>query len=565
VTAFESALKAQSVPGTNLRGSAEGANWCFLLPHLELGRVLALGAPSPLSLATLSRLGDDVLVWAKSKDQDAIRAQVAKQGLANVTSLAIERDRELSLPDDAVDLVFVAQPRLARSQLGEGRARAEIERVLRPDGLLYSELRSRVNRLLRDGGAEPSAGTLCIAPAFGEMRLAAPARDHAAIQYMERHFLKPILRRQLFKRPRRTFARSLLMSRLLGRRALLRSMGSDEPAAGPPGYVREIAAQAGAAVNGLSWALAAPGDYRSQKVLLFLFGDDGHPRSVVKITRDPSYNTRLENEWKALTLLEQRGIAGGRARPSPLFLGHHAGLAVLGQTAVRGTPFRQCTQSRQAWQHARNVVECLLELGAATSHRPENPCQVVALLRAVLTRFDELYRPPQETKGFLAEQVEAIADGGDGLRLVFQHGDPGPWNLLLTPEGQPVLLDWEAADPDGLPLWDLFHFLRSFGLAIPQRGRRDPLRCFAHQMLGTSKLNRLLVEATDRYCVATSLSPRLVEPLFFLCWVHRSIKEASRLPLDRLQSGRYLNILRVSLELRDAPGLQRLFSLAATA
>jgi hypothetical protein len=394
------------------------------------------------------------------------------------------------------------------------------------------------------------------------MRLAAPAGDRAAIQYMERRFLKPILRRQVVKRPRQTFARSLLMSRLLGRRALV-CTGSDEPAAGPPDYVREIAVQAGAAVDGLRWALAAPGDYRSQKVLLFLFDDDGGARSVVKITRDPGYNPRLENEWRALTLLEQQGIGSPRARPSPLFLGHHAGLAVLGQTAVRGTPFTQCTQSREAWHHARSVVECLLELGATTSHRPENPCDVVALLRAALARFDELYRPAQQTTEFLAEQVEAIADGGDGLRLVFQHGDPGPWNLLLTPEGQPVFLDWEAADPEGLPLWDLFHFLRSFGLSIPQRGRRDPLRCFADQMLATSELNRVLVDATDRYCVATALSPRLVEPLFFLCWVHRAIKEASRLPLDRLQSGRYLNILRVAIERRDAPGLQRLFSLAA--
>jgi hypothetical protein len=508
-------------------------------------------------------------VWAKSRDQDGIRALVAKQGLPNVTPIAIERRRKLSLPNDAVDLVFVAQPSLARSPLGQGTARAEIERVLRPDGVLYAELRSRVNRLLRDGGKKSSAArvgecsTLWIAPVWGEMRLAASAGDRPAIQYMERRFLKPILRRQLVKRPRQTLDRSLLMSRLLGRRASV-CTGSEEPAAGPPDYVREIAAQAGAPVDGLRWALAAPGDYRSQKVLLFLFGDDGGVRSVVKITRDPGYNPRLENEWRALILLEQQGIGSPRAHPSPLFLGHHAGLAVLGQTAVKGTPFTQCTQSREAWQHARSVVECLLELGATTSHRPENPCDVVALLGAALARFDELYRPAQQTSEFLAEQVEAIADGGDGLRLVFQHGDPGPWNLLLTPGGQPAFLDWEAADPDGLPLWDLFHFLRSFGLSIPQRRRRDPLRCFADQMLGTSELNRVLVDATDRYCVATALSPRLVEPLFFLCWVHRAIKEASRLPLDRLQSGRYLNILRVAIERRDAPGLQRLFSLAAT-
>jgi hypothetical protein len=568
VTAFDRGLEAQSVPGTNLRGSAEGANWCFLLPHLEPGRILSLGAPSASSLATLANLGDEVLVWAKGGDHERIRTLSAKQGLTNVTVVPTERRRGLPLPEDAVDLVLVAQPRLVRSQLGEATARAEIDRVLSANGLLYAESAPRVERLLRIGEAEPSTGAtgdgtkLWIGPALGEMRFAAPFDDGAAIKYLERRFLKPILRRQLLTRPRRTVARSLVLSHLLGRQALLMSRGDEGPASGPPRYLRDIAADAGAAIDGLHWALAAPGDYRSQKVLFFLFDENGKPRSVVKITRDAAYNPRLENEWRALTHLEQEGIGSDRQRPSPLFLGHHAGMAVLGQTAVAGAPFVQ--RSRGDSEHARRVVEWLLELGAVTSHRPESPSLLAPRLEALLERFDELYRPDGQTKRFLAEQVEAIADRGDDLRLVFQHGDPGPWNLLLTPEGQPVFLDWEAADPDGMPLWDIFHFLRSFGLSLMQ-GRRDALESFADQMLFASELNRLLVETTMRYCASLSLSPGLVEPLFFLCWVHRAVKEASRLPHDRLQSGRYFNILRVAVERRHAPGLQRLFSLAAVA
>ena len=165
---------------------------------------------------------------------------------------------------------------------------------------------------------------------------------------------------------------------------------------------------------------------------------------------------------------------------------------------------------------------------------------------------------------FLLAQVRVFANSSDGLRVVFQHGDPGPWNLVVLPDGRPGFLDWEAADADGMPLWDIFHFLRSFGLLISQKeGRRDPVRSFGEQILAASALNGLLVETVRRFAAESRLAPRLVEPLFYLCWVHRALKEASRLPRDGLESGRYYNLLRVAVEHNDAPGLQRLFSLPA--
>jgi hypothetical protein len=116
-----------------------------------------------------------------------------------------------------------------------------------------------------------------------------------------------------------------------------------------------------------------------------------------------------------------------------------------------------------------------------------------------------------------------------------------------------------------MPLWDLLHFLRSFGLVVSQQaGTRDPATSFAEQILAASSLNGVLVDATMSYCVETGLPKGLVEPLFYLCWVHRAVKEASRLPPAQLGSGRYFNLLRLALARRDAPGLQRLFEAAST-
>jgi SAM-dependent methyltransferase len=571
VTALDSALDAQSFPGTNLKGAVGGANWCFVLPSLELGQVLSLGCPSPSSIATLSKLADNVAVWAKKEDHDRLQALIARGNLRNVTPLGAKHG-SLPLPDRDIDLVFLAKPRFVRSQLGDAQAQAEIERVLKPDGLLYGESYSSGEGWFRRGRADSSFNRfgdripLWVAPAFDEMRMAAPLSDSPAIDYIERRFFKPIFRRELVKHPRRVLARSRVLSRFLRRRGVFVTRAGEELEKGPPAYVRAIAASAGATLDEVRWALAAPGDYDSQKVLLFLFDNDGaQPHAVVKITRDGRYNSRLENEWRALAFLEQRGIGAGGTRPSPLFLGHHAGLTVIGETALRGVPFRRQIKAGGDWKHAQKVIGWLETLGGATSHAPEDGSIVSGRLQGVLDSFNELYRPPQDIGRFLADQVAGIA-AGDGMRLVFQHGDPGPWNLLVTPDGEPAFLDWEAADPEGMPLWDLFHFLRSFGFSISKKaGKHDHIRSFADQMLAASKLNRLLVETSARYCAETSLPPSLVEPLFYLCWMHRAVKEASRLPHERLQSGRYFNLLRLAVEQRDAPGLRRLFSLPAAA
>jgi hypothetical protein len=42
--------------------------------------------------------------------------------------------------------------------------------------------------------------------------------------------------------------------------------------------------------------------------------------------------------------------------------------------------------------------------------------------------------------------------------------------------------------------------------------------------------------------------------------MHRGLKEAATLPRHRLESGRYVGILRLAIERRDSPGLSALFS-----
>jgi hypothetical protein len=552
--ALENELEARFAPGSNVKGAVGGANWCFLLRSLDLGRVVCLGRPSPAGLTTLAGFASEVAVCAPADDLSRLRRSL---GTAEPTNLSLLETAvgTAPLPDGTADLVVLPRlPVLQRRTQADWVARAR--RLLKPDGIAYVE-----GRFL---GRLDAASLLWLAPAAGEVRAAAPLQDRQAVAYLERRFLKRgVVRRQLLRRPRRVLARQPAVTRIARRRGLLIGPRPERLGAGPPEYIRAIAAGAGVDIENSRWGLAAPGDYPSQKVLLFLFPSAGEaPEYVVKITRDPDLSFRLENEWNALTILREHRVGADDTLPRPLFFGSHRGLAVLGESAIEGMPFRERTRATADCSCARAAIEWLIELGRATASPARADTRgALSELGALCEQFARTYRLEPREEEFLGACVAALARSGDAFSLVFQHGDPGPWNVLVTSDGRPAFLDWEAAEPRGMPLWDLFHFLRSYGLLVSRAaGTRDPLQSFTEHFLQRSAVNRLLVGATSRFCAQAGLAADLVEPLFYTCWMHRGLKEAATLPPDQLDTGRYVGILRLAIARRDSPGLRALFS-----
>jgi hypothetical protein len=332
----------------------------------------------------------------------------------------------------------------------------------------------------------------------------------------------------------------------------------------PPAYVSEIARLAGVPIDDHRVGLSAPSDDASRKAMLFLFAPErDEPEYVVKLTRQSAHNDRLENEWRALQLLDDAGLNGSGLVPRPAFFGHHAGLAVLGQSALEGAPFRRRTTARPDCVHARRAADWLLDLAVATAHPAPGNGHAAQSLRDLLARFVEIYDLTGHQHAYLDGQIDAIERHPDALPLVFQHGDPGTWNLLVTEDGRPAFLDWEAAEPDGMPLWDVFYFVRSFAVSVARvAGVGSTLNGFGRQFLRDQPINRLLVDAVERHCDELGLARELVEPLFLTCWVHRALKEAGGLAPGRLDTGHYVNLVRLCIDRADAPGLRRLYGTA---
>ncbi len=112
-----------------------------------------------------------------------------------------------------------------------------------------------------------------------------------------------------------------------------------------------------------------------------------------------------------------------------------------------------------------------------------------------------------------------------------------------------------------MPLWDLFYFLRSYCAEAARSDHiYDRMEAFTVYFLRSPKLRPLIVDSVRSYVERVGLPVAAVEPLFYTCWMHRALKEATLLDVHKVHKGHYVNLLRLCIEQRDTPLLRQLFS-----
>ncbi len=539
-------LAVDYVPAANVRGAVAGATWRYLLPDMERQRVLCVGRPGPAAVRAL----------------DSIAAEIAVLDGAGVGAV----DAWLAArPDASIDLVWVGRQ-------GIGRHTATIlprlARLLAKDGVIVCEDPAAVAALAaasaRGDRSGPSAvgriALVDVAPARGEIRSAVAAGDDDMTASLAARGLAAT-RPVRFVRVNRVLGRVLPSRRVATRRIAIAGEGATLPDV--PAYIAEIAAAEGIDLAGHRCGLSANGMYNTQKVLFVVTPPDaGKPSLVVKLTRDPSVNARLETERDALRRLGSLGLADDGGIPRVRFAGRHAGLAVVGESAAEGLPLSLSGGADPVGRPIVGAIDQLIELGRR-SVRTVAPSAVADALEKLHERYVEMCQPPVAEAERLHAAIAAIAGSSAPFPIVFQHGDAGTWNLLVTPDERVVFLDWENAEPAGMPLWDLFYLLRSHAVGVGrQNGARRRLTAVDRFLFDRSMLSELIVEATTRYVAAIRLDPAMVEPLFHLCWMHQALKEATRFTPDRVRGAHFNRLLSLGLRRRDAPTLQRVFSIA---
>jgi hypothetical protein len=542
-------LASDWVVGSNLRGEASGAGWLYCLPRLTFGHVVCLGAPGHATLSGLARAGEEVLVLTGSATaRRRTRRMVSDRGWSNVEVRNWRRD-DGDPRSGAIDLVVVTASGVpARTRAAALNAR------LAPDGMAYHEPPFTARQ-----AGDSARLNLALTPSHGEVRAVVPAGDTAMRDAVARLGLEgTVMRRPKLARWERAATAHLAMLR--SPRFATVVAGPAVDLSGVPRYLRDVAATDGYPLEGWSYGVSARGDYDSQKILVLLAAaPDDMPTGIVKITRSDIHAARLQNEASTLRQLAELRVAKERT-PQPWFSGFYAGRAVLGASLMTGRPYRVlgAGDGPEARAQLSEALAWLTELAEVTAH-PVPAADVAAVLLTLLGRFQQLYAPPAWEVAALRAQFEQLGAQAAAVPSVLQHGDPGIWNLFVDDQGRTVFLDWEAGEPDGMPLWDLLYLFRSHAIEAGRRaGVRDRVDAAARHLTGEGPLADLLVDAVREYCARVGLAPQAVSPLTYGCWLHRSLKEAARSPAGRLDQGLSVRLIRRMLAQPDAPTTRRL-------
>lgn len=322
----------------------------------------------------------------------------------------------------------------------------------------------------------------------------------------------------------------------------------------PPAYAHDLAVRAGLDLSEHRWALWSRGDYPSQKAVMYLLpAGEAQPDAVVKVTRHPRFNSRLDNEHLMLSRVEAVGGPSAARAPKPRFHGSAGPLRVVGESAFNGTPFLSISSLDAHCRLAADAAEGITELGRATA-RPVTGAAVGGPLQEVLGRFRRLFGPSAEADRELQRHVDRIGAEPE-LPAVLFHGDLGTWNMMVA-DGAVRFLDWESAEEVGPPLWDLAYFIRSYAVQSGRRRGQSRSRAISRHLVGASDVTEAAGRWIEGYRRTLGLAPELVAPLFHTCWMHRAVKESGR--LAKGSRGHYAELcLRLVVE-HDAPGLRTL-------
>jgi hypothetical protein len=100
--------------------------------------------------------------------------------------------------------------------------------------------------------------------------------------------------------------------------------------------------------------------------------------------------------------------------------------------------------------------------------------------------------------------------------LVFEHGDLGHPNVLLDASGHAEVLDWETAEPAGLPICDLVFFLTYVAVARRRRwSGQTEAQAFDEAFWSGSAWARPYVH---RYAASVGVQSAAVDALIVLTW-----------------------------------------------
>jgi hypothetical protein len=276
-----------------------------------------------------------------------------------------------------------------------------------------------------------------------------------------------------------------------------------------------------------SWALLTGGQRSINKVVGLPFGEgQSEPAVVVKFARLPEADLALEREAEVLQLLErERSELSGLPRLAAQ--GRRAGRRAVAQSAVHGQRLSTVLTPENFSDHALRVTRWLVELAGSGPPVPAAEWWP-RLVGEPLEQFERIFRT--ELPPGAAERARGLLEGLGDLPLIPEHGDCALVNVMLRNGGGVGLLDWESAEPRGLPVCDLAFFLADATFAL--EGSYTPSRmqdAYARLLDPSTACGRVAADCLEQYCRRLGIRPEDAPRLRLLCWIVQARSDHRRI------------------------------------
>ncbi len=483
----------------------------------------------------------EVLDWASGRLSEAIRL-VTSVVEGNATS---------------VDLVVIAHP--------TRRLLTAAHDVLRPGGEVYCEWRlplpgglQRVRRVLQGAGFTditilwPWPPPLLRSPQFWLPVGAPPALKAFAA-------LRPGPTSQWQRAGRSALPTAAAVGLLAPVCALARRQGAAAGRSRPADPLGELTTSGSAARlrpgGEPSWVLLTGGHRAVNKVVgLPFLGSDSAPGMVVKFARVPEADSGLVHEAEVLSALAATGslIPGV---PHVLATGRRCGRMAVAESAIHGVPLVSRLTRETFPELAASVTTWLIKLAGAAEPQPRESWDA-RLVTGPLEAFERMFAGAVDASTIEVARRRLATLGP--LPLSCEHRDCSPWNVILAADGEPALLDWESAEPQGLPAMDLIYFLTNAALVL--EGTLESSRSretYARVLDPATSIGRVAAGCMERYCAQVGVDSSTLAGLRLLCWIVHARSNHAQATADvagapsrrALQEGTFLGLIHEELRL----------------
>ncbi len=271
----------------------------------------------------------------------------------------------------------------------------------------------------------------------------------------------------------------------------------------------------------------------SKCVAVFFAEPDPRPRLVVKFPRVLEAAEGLANEAAVLEALRARASVSLAGVPRLLFQERRGGSLVIGETALQGRLLQDQLREEDAGRLALRVTDWLVDLADRAPAAPATDWRW-RIAAPAFARFAADYAGVLD--GASLRRVGARLDGLGSLPSVPEQRDCSPWNVLIAPDGAVAVVDWELAEPDGVPALDLIYFLAYLAFSVdgvPFEAASDEVRASYRRALDPStRTGAIRAACLDRYAAGLNLSPLVLNALAPLAWAIHARSEHRRLVAD---------------------------------